>query len=115
MESSQYSGPAVVQATLKVLGGKWKLLILWHLKDQPKRYNELNRLIPEVSEKMLIQQLRELEADGIIGRTTVAEVPLKVEYAFTQYGKTLEPVIETLCEWGQQHLERISAEKSAPS
>jgi DNA-binding HxlR family transcriptional regulator len=109
MESSQYSGPTVVQATLKVL------LILWHLKEQPKRYSELKRLIPEVSEKMLIQQLRELEVDGIIDRTTLTEVPLKVEYAFTQYGETLKPVIETLCEWGQQHLERIHTGKPNPS
>jgi DNA-binding HxlR family transcriptional regulator len=115
MGSSQYNGPTVVQATLKVLGGKWKLLILWHLKDQPKRYNELKRLIPEVSEKMLIQQLRELEVDGVIGRTTLTEVPLKVEYAFTQYGETLKPVIETLCEWGQQHLERSHTGQPNPS
>jgi DNA-binding HxlR family transcriptional regulator len=107
MESSQHSGPIVVQTTLKVLGGKWKLLILWHLKDQPKRYSELKRLIPEVTEKMLIQQLRELEADGVIGRTMLTEVPLKVEYGFTLYGETLKPVIETLCAWGQGHLERI--------
>jgi DNA-binding HxlR family transcriptional regulator len=114
MESSQHSGPSVVQTTIKVLGGKWKLLILWHLKDQPKRYNELKRLIPDVTEKMLIQQLRELEADGVIGRKTLTEVPLKVEYAFTEYGQTLKPVIETLCEWGQQHLERIRSIAEPP-
>jgi DNA-binding HxlR family transcriptional regulator len=109
MGSSQYSGPSVVHATLKVLGGKWKLLILWHLKDQPKRYSELKRLIPEVSEKVLIQ-MRELEADGVISRKMVTDVPLKVEYAFTPYGETLKPVIETLCAWGQSHLERIQAQ-----
>jgi DNA-binding HxlR family transcriptional regulator len=110
MATPRYSGPSVVQTTLKVLGGKWKLLILWHLKDQPKRYNELKRLIPEISEKMLIQQLRELEADGIVERKTLTEVPLKVEYAFTQYGETLKPVIEVLCQWGLNHLERLRSE-----
>jgi DNA-binding HxlR family transcriptional regulator len=107
MESEQKYGPPVVQATIKVIGGKWKLLILWHLKDQPKRYGDLKRLMPEVTEKVLIQQMRELEADGVISRKTLTEAPLKVEYAFTPYGETLKPVIEILCAWGQQHLERI--------
>jgi DNA-binding HxlR family transcriptional regulator len=108
MESQQQHGPRVVQATIKVIGGKWKLLILWHLKDQPKRYGDLKRLMPEVTEKVLIQQMRELEADGVISRKTLTEAPLKVEYAFTSYGETLKPVIEVLCAWGQQHLERIN-------
>jgi DNA-binding HxlR family transcriptional regulator len=108
MSSEQLDGPSVVQATLRVLGGKWKLLILWHLKDEPRRYSELKRLIPEVTEKMLIQQLRELEGDGIISRKTLTETPLKVEYAFTDYGETIKLVIEPLCEWGRQHLSRMN-------
>jgi DNA-binding HxlR family transcriptional regulator len=108
MSSEQLEGPAIVQATLQVLGGKWKLLILWHLKDEPKRYSELNRLIPEVSEKMLIQQLRELEGDGIISRKTLTETPLKVEYAFTDYGETIKLIIESMCEWGRNHLTRMN-------
>jgi DNA-binding HxlR family transcriptional regulator len=107
MSSEQLEGPVVVQATIQVLGGKWKLLILWHLKDEPKRYSELKRLIPEVTEKMLIQQLRELEGDGLISRKTLTETPLKVEYAFTAYGETIKPVIEVMCEWGQEHLSRM--------
>jgi DNA-binding HxlR family transcriptional regulator len=98
-----------VQATLKVLGGKWKLLILWHLKDAAKRYSELKRLMPEITEKMMIQQLRELESDGIISRTTLSEMPPKVEYAFTDYGRTLIPVFQPLCEWGQEYLRWIKA------
>jgi DNA-binding HxlR family transcriptional regulator len=107
MSSEQLEGPVVVQATIQVLGGKWKLLILWHLKDESKRYSELKRLIPEVTEKMLIQQLRELEGDGLISRKTLTETPLKVEYAFTAYGETIKPVIEVMCEWGRKHLSRM--------
>jgi DNA-binding HxlR family transcriptional regulator len=99
-----------VQATLKVLGGKWKLLILWHLKDAAKRYSELKRLIPDITEKMMIQQLRELESDGIISRKMLSEMPPKVEYAFTNYGRTLIPVFKLLCEWGQEHLKGMKAD-----
>lgn len=108
MQSEQTDGTPFVQATLRVLGGKWKLLILWHLKDGEKRYSELKRLIPEISEKMLIQQLRELEKDTIISRQTLSRMPPKVEYCFTDYGKTLIPVFQPLCEWGQEHLKRIA-------
>jgi DNA-binding HxlR family transcriptional regulator len=96
-----------VQATLKILGGKWKLLILWHLKDGARRFSELKRLIPEITEKMLIQQLRELEKDEIVNRNVLADVPPKVEYSFTDYGKSLIPVLKPLCDWGQAHLERM--------
>jgi DNA-binding HxlR family transcriptional regulator len=77
------------------------------LKDEPKRYSELKRLIPGVTEKMLIQQLRELEGDGIISRRKLTETPLKVEYAFTDYGEMIKLVIEPLCEWGRRHLSRM--------
>lgn len=107
MKSEQPDGRSFVQATLKVLGGKWKLLILWHLKDKAKRYSELKRLIPEITEKMMIQQLRELESDGIVSRNMLAEMPPKVEYDFTDYGRTIIPVLKPLCDWGQEHLKRM--------
>jgi DNA-binding HxlR family transcriptional regulator len=110
MQSEQNDETLFVQATLKVLGGKWKLLILWHLKDSAKRYSELKRLIPEITEKMMIQQLRELERDGIISRRTLSDMPPKVEYAFTAYGRTLIPIFNPLCKWGQEHLKRISTD-----
>lgn len=112
MQSDQTDGTSFVQMTLKVLGGKWKLLILWHLKDGEKRYSELNRLIPEISEKMLIQQLRELEKDTIISRKTLSAMPPKVEYSFTDYGKTLIPVFQPLCEWGQEHLKQMNTNET---
>ena len=95
-----------VRATLTVLGGKWKILILWHLKEQARRFGALKRLMPEITEKMLIQQLRELEADGIVARMVYTEVPPKVEYSFTNYGRSLEPVLHALCDWGEAHLSR---------
>lgn len=107
MKLEPTDGTPFVQATLKVLGGKWKLLILWHLKDQARRYSELKRLIPEITEKMMIQQLRELEKDDIVSRNMLVEMPPKVEYAFTDYGRTIIPILKPLCDWGQAHLKRM--------
>lgn len=110
MLEDQTEGTVFVQTTLKALGGKWKILILWHLKDQAKRFSELKRLMPEITEKMLIQQLRELEGDGIVNRKIYSEIPPKVEYSFTNYGKSLEPALKALCEWGEEHLKRIASD-----
>jgi DNA-binding HxlR family transcriptional regulator len=104
--AEQTEGTLFVQTTLKVLGGKWKILILWHLKDRPRRFSELKRSMPEITEKMLIQQLRELEKDEVVNRHVYADVPPKVEYSFTEYGRTLEPVLQALCNWGEAHLDR---------
>jgi len=112
MQEDQTKETIFVQTTLKVLGGKWKLLILWHLKDNNRRYSELKRLIPEITEKMLIQQLRELEDDGLVHRNVFSEVPPKVEYSFTEYGRSLEPVLQTLCNWGEQHLKRLESDQT---
>lgn len=110
MQEDQTEGTIFVQATLKVLGGKWKILILWHLKDKARRFSELKRLIPEITEKMLIQQLRELEKDEIVNRKVYSDVPPKVEYSFTDYGRSLEPALKVLCEWGEEHLKRRASE-----
>lgn len=101
-----------VEATLDVIGGKWKVVILFHLThDGTHRFAELRRKIPGVSERMLTQQLRELEEDGIVHREVYAEVPPKVEYSLTEYGKTLRPITEVMCEWGQRHVKRLKAKK----
>ncbi|MCC5628231.1 winged helix-turn-helix transcriptional regulator [Nostoc sphaeroides CHAB 2801] len=110
MSEKQTEGTSFVQTTLKILGGKWKILILWHLKDEAKRYSQLKHLMPEITEKMLIQQLRELENDGIVNRKVYSDVPLKVQYSFTDYGRTLIPVLKALCDWGQEHLKRVIRE-----
>ncbi|HTY14913.1 MAG TPA: helix-turn-helix domain-containing protein [Methanoregulaceae archaeon] len=93
-----------VEATLDVIGGKWKPLILWALGDKVLRFSELQRDLPGVNAKMLTKQLRELEEDGVIQRTVYPEVPPRVEYAMTDFGKTLIPILQALCTWGAQYL-----------
>jgi DNA-binding HxlR family transcriptional regulator len=93
-----------VEAALDVIGGKWKPLILWHLMDNILRFSELLREIPGVNTKMLTKQLRELEEDGVIARKVYAEVPPRVEYRLTDFGRTLIPILNSLCEWGRQYL-----------
>ncbi|MDB6064005.1 MAG: transcriptional regulator, HxlR family [Pedosphaera sp.] len=95
-----------VKATVDVLGGKWKPLILYHLKLGPQRFNELRRRIPGATQKMLTQQLREMERDAIIHREVHAQVPPKVEYSLSEYGKTLRPLLELMCSWGLKHQSR---------
>jgi DNA-binding HxlR family transcriptional regulator len=97
-----------VEATLGVIGGKWKVVILFWLKDQTLRFGELRRKIPGVSERMLTQQLRELEEHGIVHRQVYPEVPPKVEYSLTDYGRTLRPITDRMCEWGKRHMRRAA-------
>ena len=95
-----------VRTTLNVLGGKWKLLILSYLLHEPRRYGELRRLMPEITEKMLIQELRELETDGIVARTVHQTVPPRVDYALTEQGQRVQPLFGELVGWGRQYLGR---------
>ena len=94
-----------VEAALDVIGGKWKPLILWALGDNVLRFGELQKVLPGVNTKMLTKQLRELEQDGVIKRTVYPEVPPHVEYRITDFGKTLIPILEALCNWGADYLE----------
>jgi len=96
-----------VEATLAVIGGKWKALILFWLRDQVCRFGDLRRKIPDISERMLTQQLRELEDDGIVHRKVYPIVPPKVEYSLTAYGRTLRPITDLMCKWGETHLRRL--------
>ncbi|MCK5394523.1 MAG: winged helix-turn-helix transcriptional regulator [Gammaproteobacteria bacterium] len=99
VENQKYHCP--VEATMSVIGGKWKCLIIHHLIDGTKRFNELRRLIPVITQRMLTSQLRELEADHIVNRKVYAEVPPKTEYSLTELGKTLEPVLWSMHDWGK--------------
>lgn len=92
-----------VELSLDIIGGKWKMPIIWRLKDGSKRYGELRRSLPKVTHKMLTQQLRELEQDEIIKRKVYAEVPPKVEYSLTLLGESIIPIIDLLREWGEQY------------
>lgn len=89
-----------VEVTLSTIGGKWKALILYHVLEGPRRFNELRRLMPKVTQRMLTQHLRELEADGILHREVRAQVPPHVEYSFTVKGQTLVPVLNAMARWG---------------
>ena len=100
-----------LEAALDVVGGKWKVLILWALRSAPCRFGELRRTVQGISEKMLIQHLKEMELDGIVTRKDYKEVPPRVEYALTSFGGTLWEALVPLCEWGQLHMERIEASK----
>jgi len=88
--------------TMDYIGGKWKTVVLWYLRKGPKRFSELKKLIPDITEKMLSLQLKDLEADGIISRKIYPEVPPKVEYSFTEEGKSLIPVLEAIAAWGRK-------------
>lgn len=98
-----------VEACLEIIGGKWKGVIVFHLLGGTKRFNELRRLMPGVTQRMLTRQLRELEADRIIRRNVYEEVPPKVEYSLTELGRTLETIIRMLQRWGLENLDEINA------
>lgn len=97
-----------LNATLRVISGKWKPLVLFFLRDGSKRYGELKRLIPGVSDKVLIQQLKDLEADQVIVRTDYHEVPPRVDYALTPLGRSLADAIIPLCNWGTENAAKMA-------
>jgi DNA-binding HxlR family transcriptional regulator len=98
-----------LDAALFVLGDKWKPLILYHLAHGTRRYGELRRAVGSVSDKVLIHQLKELQADGIIDRCDYGEIPPKVEYSLTAFGRTLGKALAPLCEWGTTYSEDVEA------
>ncbi len=93
-----------VEATMEVIGGKWKAIILCHLRNHTMRTSELRRAIPQITQKMLTQQLRELEADGIVDRHVYDQVPPKVEYCLTETGQSLNRILNQLCTWVKRRL-----------
>jgi DNA-binding HxlR family transcriptional regulator len=94
-----------VEVTLQLIGNKWKVLILRELLDSTKRFGELSRGINGISQKMLTQQLRQMEKDSLVKRKVYAEVPPKVEYSLTRVGRSLEPVLEAMSQWGRRYLD----------
>lgn len=93
-----------VEAGLDLIGGKWKPIILFRILEETRRFNELRRLLPAITQRMLTTQLRELERDGLIGRTVYPEIPPKVEYSITAFGQTLEPVLLALKAWAEAEM-----------
>lgn len=100
--------------TLDIIGGKWKVLILYYLNGETRRFNELQRLLAGITQRMLTLQLRELENDGIVHREVYPQVPPKVEYSLTEFGRTLMPVIEAMHRWGEQYAEECVKHKKQP-
>ena len=101
-----------VEATLSVMGGRWKPVLVCHLLGGRKRFGELRRLTPNATERMITLQLRELEADGVISRHVYAEVPPRVEYEVTEFGRSLEEILTLMQEWGSAFKSRRFAEES---
>ncbi|MFC0212664.1 winged helix-turn-helix transcriptional regulator [Paenibacillus chartarius] len=96
------------ELTLSIIGGKWKMIIMWHLgKGGTKRFSQLRSLIPDVTQRMLTTQLRELEEDGIVNRKVYPVVPPKVEYSLTPRGESLIPILDLMYDWGKQYLKEF--------
>lgn len=106
MKNTTYTENCPVRVILKLLGGKWKTLIVYSLFDGTKRFNEIRRLIPDVTQRMLTNQLRELEEDKILIRKVYPEVPPKVEYSLTATGVALKPILKQLEDWGKCFIEK---------
>lgn len=97
-------GDCPVLVVQNIIAGKWKLPILWQLSQGTKRFNQLQKLLPEISQGILTQQLRELEQDGLVHREIYKEVPPKVEYSLTGLGESFMPVLTIICDWGKNYL-----------
>ena len=100
-----------VEATLDVIGGKWKGVILFHLLSGTKRFNELHRVLPSITHRMLVLQLRELEEAGVVHREVYPQVPPKVEYSLTSFGQSLRPILLLMLHWGEQYAETLVEKK----
>jgi len=96
-----------VEFTLEVIGGKWKGILLYHMINGKKRFNEFRKQCPSITQRMLTLQLRELEEDGIVHREIYKQIPPKVEYSLTPFGETLVPIILSMKHWGEQHRPQV--------
>ena len=105
-----------VEVTLDIIGGRWKSVVLYHLLSRTQRFGELRKLLPGVTQRMLTLQLRELEKDGVIHREVYREIPPKVEYSLTEFGRSLEPILRAMLAWGERyhdHRARTSPQANA--
>lgn len=110
MQQEKITFTCPVEATLSLIGGKYKPIILWHLIKQPLHYMELQRLIPNATPKMLSQQLRDLEESGMISREVIPEKPPKTIYSLTSFGKSIIPVLDAMCDWGTGYLDGLDVQ-----
>lgn len=115
---SERGGPnddCPIEATLDIVGGKWKVLILFYLMKGTVRFGEFQRLIPKITQRMLTLQLRELEEDGVVHREVYRQVPPKVEYSLTEFGRSLEPILILMRDWGVTYKERLARTAAVPA
>ena len=112
-DSKKEISPCPIDAMLSVIDGRWKGTVLWRLLDRPMRTSELRRSIPGITERMLIRHLHELVQDGILLRHEERSVPPSVRYSISEYGMTLVPVLEVICNWGRKHLIRFETAREA--
>ncbi len=110
MPNPKKSFACPVEDTLRVIAGRWKVIVLYYLFEDTLRFNELQRKIDGITQRTLTKQLRELEVDGIIRRKVYAEVPPRVEYSLTPLGRTLKPVLESMHEWSAKHARKLPKE-----
>ncbi len=110
-EKCEESGDCPIGLAISIIGGKWKLPILYYLREETLRFSELKKKLPQVTQKMLTQQLRELESDKMVSRKVYAQVPPKVEYSSTPHARNLEPILDSLCAWGQEYQETVGKPK----
>ena len=106
-----------IDAALEVIGGKYKVAILYHIRESALRFGELHRLMPLATKRILTKQLRELERDGMINRKIFRQVPPRVDYSLTKAGKSIIPILEDLCEWGKRRMRKqrkVSGSKMSP-
>jgi DNA-binding HxlR family transcriptional regulator len=108
-------GGCPLTGALAAIGGKWKLIIVYWLAESPKHFAALRRLMPNISPKVLTQQLRELMSDGIVHREPKGAIPAPVEYSLTDYGRTVLPLVEDVRLWGRAHLERLTSKSNVPT
>ncbi|TMA66426.1 MAG: helix-turn-helix transcriptional regulator [Deltaproteobacteria bacterium] len=112
MKARETNCPA--EFTLAMIGGRWKIPLIFHLLAGAKRFSELSRELTGVSQKMLTQQLREMERNGLVERKVYAQVPPKVEYALTSLGRSLKPVVDAMCQWGELHGAQTASREAQP-
>lgn len=107
MKQCKGSYQCPVEATISLIGGKYKAIILWQLMHQTLRFHQLQKLVSQATAKMLTQQLRELEAHGLINRLVYPVIPPKVEYSLSDFGRSLAPILDAMCLWGSDYLNNL--------
>ncbi|MEI2404134.1 winged helix-turn-helix transcriptional regulator [Niallia taxi] len=103
-KTMKYSSDCALSKVQKLIGGKWKLILLWYISEQPRRFGEMHRSFPDMTQSMLTKQLRELENDGLLHREIYKEVPPRVEYSLTDLGQQFVPILQYMYDWGESHL-----------